>query len=81
MQVRHRANIPYMSAAVLVFDDKAWDKLRNSSYGTQAIDDIASMSSVTNQDGEQKIYFRIEKGLSQDANRAFFGLKDRIKNL
>jgi len=80
-QVKHRANIPYMSAAVLVFDDKAWNKLRNSPYGAQAIDDIAVMSSVKNNDGEQKIYFRIEEGLSQDANRAFFGLRDRIKNL
>jgi len=80
-QVKHRANIPYMSAAVLVFDDKTWNRLRNSPYGAQTIDDVAVMSSVKNNDGEQKIYFRIEEGLSNDANRAFFGLKDRIKNL
>lgn len=79
-QIKHRANIPYMSAAVLVFDDKAWNKLRNSPYGAQAIDDIAVMSSVKNDDGEQ-IYFRIEEGLSQDANRAFFGLRDLINEI
>lgn len=70
-----------MSAAVLVFDDKAWNKLRDSPYGAQAIDDIAVISSVKNDDGEQKIYFRNEGELSQDANRAFFSLRDRIKNL
>lgn len=80
-QTRHRANISYMSAAVLVFDQEAWKKLKNSNLGPQAINEITSMSTIKNSDGEQKIFFRIEEGLTKDANRAFFALKDRIKNL
>lgn len=70
-----------MSASILVFDEQAWNKLKSSSLGTQAINEINSMSSVKNSDREQKIYFRIEKNLTRDAIRAFYGLRDRIKNL
>jgi hypothetical protein len=80
-QVRHRANLPGIAAAVLVFDDRAWNKLINSSYGAQVITTMNEITAITNPDGEQIIYLRIEAGLSRDAQKVFYALKDRIKNL
>lgn len=80
-QVKHRANLPGIAAAVLVFDDRAWNKLINSSYGAQVITTMNEITAITNPNGEQIIYLRIEVGLSRDAQKVFYALRDRIKNL
>ncbi|MCX2430388.1 hypothetical protein [Pedobacter sp. GR22-10] len=80
-QVKHRANLPGIGAAVLVFDDKAWSKLKNSSYGAQVITTMNEITAITNLHGEQIIYLKIEEGLSRDAQKVYFDLKNRIKNL
>ncbi|NII83865.1 MULTISPECIES: hypothetical protein [unclassified Pedobacter] len=80
-QVKHRANLPGIGAAVLVFDDKAWKKLINSSYGAQVITTMNEITAITNPDGEQIIYLKIEQGLTRDAQKVYFDLKNRIKNL
>ncbi len=80
-QVKHRANLPGVSAAVLVFDDKAWLKLRNSSYGSQVTAIMQEVSTIQNLYGEQKIFLKIETGLARDAQKVYYALSDRIKNL
>jgi hypothetical protein len=80
-QVKHRANLPGIGAAVLVFDHRAWKKLINSSYGAQVITTMNEITGITNPDGEQIIYLKIEQGLTRDAQKVYFDLKNRIKDL
>ncbi|KIA91048.1 hypothetical protein OC25_23185 [Pedobacter kyungheensis] len=80
-QAEHRANSSGISASVLVFDTDSFLKLKNSTYGPQLLNRLATMFSRKNDNGEQKVYLRLEKSLYADARSSYFALAGRIKNL
>ncbi|MEH3112549.1 hypothetical protein [Pedobacter terrae] len=80
-QTVHRANISGIDAGVLVMDFDAWKKLINSSYNQQVIARLNEVYNIKNSKNEQKIYLRIEKNLWSDANKAYWDILGRIKNL
>ncbi|SFA41396.1 hypothetical protein SAMN04488511_102313 [Pedobacter suwonensis] len=80
-QTVHRANISGIDAGVLVMDFDAWKKLINSSYNQQVISRLNEVYNIKNSKNEQKIYLRIEKNLWSDANKAYWDILGRIKNL
>ncbi|WP_412465651.1 hypothetical protein [Pedobacter sp. KLB.chiD] len=80
-QTVHRANIRGIDASVLVMDYDAWKKLLNSSYGQQVVAKLNEVYNIKNDKNEQKIFIRIQKNLWSDANKAYWDILGKIKNL
>jgi hypothetical protein len=77
-QAIKRANQPGCDAGVLVFDLPAFNIIKND-VAVQAA--ISKLATIKNQYGEQKAFLRLENNLHYEADRAFYAIKDRIKNL
>lgn len=77
-QAIKRANQTGCDVGVLVFDLPAFNIIKND-VAVQAA--ISKLATIKNKYGEQKAFLRLENNLHYEADRAFYAIKDRIKNL
>ena len=68
-------------ASELVFDKSAFSKLLNSPMGVDALKQLGRLTGIKNSQGEQRGFLRLENGLTSDAQKALYGLKDILKNI
>lgn len=77
-QVQDRSAVSDINAGVLVFDKSAFDIIKNDPQVVNAID---RLNNLKNPDGQRRAFLRIENGLRQNANNAYFALVNRIKDI
>jgi hypothetical protein len=77
-QVKDRALVNGIDAGILVFDLDAYQIIKNHPDVIAALSDLES---VRNSLGHQKAFLRLEPNLRYEAGRAYYALKDLIKNI
>lgn len=77
-QIIDRANTT--DAGVLIFDKDAFLKIKN--YNPTALNaQLQRINSVLNQQGQRKVFLKLEKSLYLESQRAFFAITSHIKDL
>ena len=77
-QVIDRTSANGVNAGVLVFDKNAFDVIKNDPRVINAMNRLNNLKTSNNQ---KQGFLRIESGLRQESNNAYYALVDRIKNL
>lgn len=77
-QVIDRSKADGVDAGVLVFDKDAYEVIKNLPSVREA---IIKLNANKNAAGEQMSFLRLESSLHYEAERAYYGIRDKIMNI